>query len=433
MSNTTSSPANRSTSNNQKPVVVNTPPWAPGSLGYQGSPTAPSALSPLLSGVATDTATRKAFSLPLISGKGKNTKVDRYLAIEATKKYDKNLYTLVNSNITLKNPYTGVVETYNGYFIPKPKTTNKDSGDKSGDSSNKPSKQIPEAAYPNKWKWNLPPHLWSRPVYSASVLDTGQGDLKSKPMPMDSYRRGRIWWKATPNLEVQDKNGVKSATSKSTLDRRYGFQFMWNPEAFSTSVAVNMDIYPSVQDRFIGVAGAFPATETISFNIRLDRTNDFACMAHLVPRFFSTVRVSNNEAPVNLFSNIGLLDDFVKYYKGFGNFADTEANMKRKIADLITRGTIADLEFLYKAINGEGISANQKWVNGRGIATADIGFLMPTLLHVDIGPLSYDGYVTALQVNHIAFSPEMIPIRTDVSISLNLLATAGITSQLGAQ
>jgi hypothetical protein len=99
----------------------------------------------------------------------------------------------------------------------------------------------------------------------------------------------------------------------------------------------------------------------------------------------------------------------------------------------LQRGTIADIEYLYMAINGPGpgtqnaLSVGNKWVNSRGIATADIGFLMPTLLNIDIGPLSYQGYVTNLQVNHISFTQEMIPIRSDLTISLNLLATVGLS------
>jgi hypothetical protein len=38
------------------------------------------------------------------------------------------------------------------------------------------------------------------------------------------------------------------------------------------------------------------------------------------------------------------------------------------------------------------------------------------------------GYLTSLQVNHLSFTESMIPMRSDVTISLNLLATAGITS-----
>jgi hypothetical protein len=84
------------------------------------------------------------------------------------------------------------------------------------------------------------------------------------------------------------------------------------------------------------------------------------------------------------------------------------------------------------AINGPGpggtSSANDHWKNGRGIITADIGFLMPTLLNIDVGPLSYIGYVTSMSVNHTMFTQDMIPIQSTVNISLNLLATAGLAT-----
>jgi hypothetical protein len=105
--------------------------------------------------------------------------------------------------------------------------------------------------------------------------------------------------------------------------------------------------------------------------------------------------------------------------------------MSKKLIDLFQRGTIADIEYLFRAINGPGPSGaadNTEWMNGRGVKTADIGWLMPTLLHVDIGPLAYEGYVTALNVNHVAFTPNMTPIRSDVTVSINLLATASLTT-----
>jgi hypothetical protein len=95
-----------------------------------------------------------------------------------------------------------------------------------------------------------------------------------------------------------------------------------------------------------------------------------------------------------------------------------------KIQDLQKYGTLADIEYLYKAINGPG------WVNqATGRKSSDIGFLSPTLLRVDIGPLSYLGYVNSMSVNHTMFSKGMIPMVTDVTIQFNLMATAGLATK----
>jgi hypothetical protein len=122
--------------------------------------------------------------------------------------------------------------------------------------------------------------------------------------------------------------------------------------------------------------------------------------------------------------------EFSEYYSGNTSFQTSAEQLEDKLLDLFERGTIADVEYLYRAINGPG-AGDTLWTNRRGIQTADIGYLIPTLLNIDIGPLAYRGYVTSLGVQHVRFTPDMIPISTRVSINLNLLATAGLTSSKG--
>lgn len=300
---------------------------------------------------------------------------------------------------------------------------------------------------PSEYDWNLPPHQWSLPLHSTDVNNIeNQEPFGVRGLPHDAYRRGRIWWKANYDLEVNYGKDKKSQKlSKGDNDRKIGFQFLWNPETFGTQVAVQMEAVPQPADIFLGVTGAFPATEVISFNIRLDRTNDFACAASRVPRprlqdnLFNLVQYERDFAAGNadtasryiLSDAIGKerVADLTPYYTVSGGFFYYGDRLAEKIADLLNNGTISDLEYLYSAINGKGPGNGVPWVNGRGRKTADIGFLMPTLLHVDIGPLSYEGYVTNLNVNHIAFTPDMVPIRTDVSFSMNLLATVTISNK----
>jgi hypothetical protein len=297
---------------------------------------------------------------------------------------------------------------------------------------------------PNGYKWNLPPHRWSMPLMpSSKTFATGAKGRMRTPVS-DAYRRGRIWWKANdPTVKVftSDKKGTVDKTSKVSQlsngeDRRYGFQFLWNPETFGTSVAVQMDATPTAGDRFLSVAGAFPATETITFNIRIDRTNDFACAAGATGRPTQIAKVGSGVVADNWVTKDYARRFMTFYNKARGGFFFgtnyDEEMFVNNIVDLLQRGTIADIEYLYKAINGPGpgsVNAQgvaSKWVNSRGIATSDIGFLMPTLLNIDIGPLSYQGYVTNLKVDHTSFTQEMIPIRSDLTISLNLLATVGL-------
>jgi hypothetical protein len=264
----------------------------------------------------------------------------------------------------------------------------------------------------------------------------------------EMYRRGRIWWRANdPNGQILGADKSVTVPDASNA-RKYGFQFLWNPESFGTQVAIQMDATPTAADRFLAVAGAFPATETISFTIRIDRTNDFAWGASKLKRpdqvsqipALSPVPPSSAEyiSPGNYVSRADVQDILRtgNPYSGGTFFGNPGINgngtdyVVDKLTDLFNRGTIADIEYIYRAVNGNGPSgaASDAWVNSRGIATADIGFLMPTLLNIDIGPLSYQGYINNLTVTHTSFTENMIPIRSDVTMSINLLATAGISS-----
>jgi hypothetical protein len=232
------------------------------------------------------------------------------------------------------------------------------------------------------------------------------------------YRRGRIYWYArTDNAYLGSGAYNNGADNK---DPRYGFQFLWNPSEINTQVAMNLSVTPSFADKFVDVAGAFPSGEYLTFTIRIDRTNDFAALKS-IPK----------SAGANTSGWTTTYDRLAKYYANSDYYSASHSFDKGfastfvgKIQDLQKYGTLADLEFLYKAINGPG------WVNqATGRKSSDIGFLSPTLLRVDIGPLSYLGYVNSMSVNHTSFSKGMIPMVTDVTVQFNLMATAGLATK----
>jgi hypothetical protein len=261
------------------------------------------------------------------------------------------------------------------------------------------------------YSWNLPPHTWSLPLepstFDNMIADSQAWDKKSNPV----NRRGRIYWYSRVDANWMDS---KTKNVGKNSDPRYGFHFLWNPETFSTGVSVNMDITPTTNDKFVQAVGAFPSGEALTLSLQIDRTNDMYCL-----RSHDTSRASL----------VSSFDTFYPFYKG-NSFEDFTAKdpvskglFEDKIKELQTLGTIADIEYLYKAINGPD------WTNpASGRKTADIGFLSPTLLKIEIGPLSYIGYISNISVTHTAFTKGMIPIRSDVSMQFNLMATAGMAS-----
>lgn len=275
---------------------------------------------------------------------------------------------------------------------------------------------------PINYKFNLPPHQWSLPI-RPSALDTEfvGSDVTYKNDSFHGYRRGRIWYWQTAgdvsNIDsttgtvtkasdaTKNQAGVSSA-EQMLLDRNYGFQFLWNPESIQTNVARNMDITPSSADTLRVVAGVFPGQETVSLSIVLDRTNDFAYAK-------ATGAGSAN------------------YYKtGFPLAA--KQNFNDQLSTLLKQGTMADIEYLFRAINGAG-SGERQWTTLLGKKTANVGYLQPTLLGIALGPdthnnLSYVGWISNISINHTAFTETMIPLRTQVSIAIECFSGSGISA-----
>ena len=317
-----------------------------------------------------------------------------------------------------------------------------------------PTAQTVGVAQPtSEYKWNLPPHTWSLPVRPASVdyYAVGSNSYSS----FHGMRRGRIWfWAGASDISTFDASGnattlgnqvasAKAAAGASTTndtsstlkqsDNFYGFQFLWNPTTISTGVTRNMDITPSPADTLKVVAGAFPGQETVSLTIVLDRVNDFACLRAY--RGNSRVYTSPGDASPTQQSYIDINDadsdprtinysDFTNYYLNrYPN--ESAAGTNEKIQNLMAQGTMADLEYLFKAING-----GYAWKNLLGKETANIGFLMPTLLGVQLGPtldsLNYVGWITNLGIQHTDFTENMIPVRTIVSINIDCFSGSGI-------
>jgi hypothetical protein len=258
---------------------------------------------------------------------------------------------------------------------------------------------------PAGYKFNLPPHTWSLPLRPSSVDETYVGNTTFADF--HGLRRGRIWYfQGAGDISEKSTEESTSNAEKMLLDRNYGFQFLWNPENISTNVARNMDITPSAADTLRVVAGVFPGQETLTVSIVIDRTNDFAYG-----------------------KSIGVPDP--SYYSAGFPLAAKQDFVEQWRA-LIKQGTMADLEYLFRAINGSG-SGDKQWTTLLGKKTANVGYLQPTLMGIALGPdvhdnLSYVGWISNISINHTAFTETMIPLRTTVNISFECFSGSGISA-----
>jgi len=314
----------------------------------------------------------------------------------------------------------------------------------------------------NGFKFNLPPHDWSLPVRPV-ILDYDylrKDILDGSPVVSDplidgnhvvgghgtartghGLRRSRIWFfgglesstvinpdgTTTTNAEKTGKSLIEAAKtgnynpgSASVLDRQYGFQFLWNPTDINVTVNRNADITPSAADRSGQLTGNFQGQEQLTFSIVIDRTNDFACAKGFVD--------ANGNVNVNSLTN---------YYNAFYPKEDTQSiTVETKIRNLLKFGTMADIEYLFKSINGSGAyttdvktgkTSYKAWANGLGRITADTGYLTSSIIAVQFGPgadsLSYTGWPESLSIVHSKFTEDMIPLTSVVNVTMTCFST----------
>lgn len=289
---------------------------------------------------------------------------------------------------------------------------------------------------PNGYKFNLSPHKWSRPVdprtIDSNVSGKSRTSFTSANNIPDSLRRGIIWrlssyadlvqpekleyrtqqttsTKNIPTTKGLFKKQVVTTTSvpvkRTGFDNRFGFQFLYNPTDLTSSLSLATDINPEATDKFLATLGIYQGRGVIDIKLFLDRTNDFACF-----------RGSKSATSA-----------FASYYENSsiaGGIVDASTKIQL-VNDLMKKGTLADIEYLYSAINGGNLVGIDK------SPSADVGFLAVAALRLDLGPMHYVGMVSGITIRHIAFTQDMIPIRSEVSITFLRLGNYGLNQDTG--
>jgi len=351
---------------------------------------------------------------------------------------DKAIYGNTNKAVKLSVPF--VTSSGGGYYEVNGKlTTNKQAV-----VTPPPAPQpTPSNTTPKDIKFNLPPHLWSLPAKTDS--------LKTGPITTDGYRLSRMWCFQAPDPVITNTDASKQATNGGTVtdytaaqlagtvvkqssvpvDNQWGFQFLWNPTSITTSLTRNMSVTPSSTDQYAGLAGMFSAMEQISFSIVIDRVNDFACAGGAALTTGADQTRSYDQGALNTLISQG-------YYAG--GYPSKPVNPEQPIDQLnalLRLGTMADVEYIFKMLNGTGTGSgsNQKnWTNALGKHTADVAFLNPTAVAIQFGPtinnLSYVGYIDSMQIVHSIFTQDMLPLHTEITVSF--LGFSMLTQTAGA-
>ena len=250
-------------------------------------------------------------------------------------------------------------------------------------------------------KFNPPLHHSVRPRKSPYSPSYSSSDLSSKVFDSPEARTSKDWRLG----QLVGANEVVGAfKDKKELDHRFGFRFLYNPTTVSMNASVNSSISPNAMRDGSGtlfITGA--GLGSVSMEILLNRIPEVS-------------------APRGKKKGKDLTDDE---------------------KDLRDKGTMVDLDFLFRVANGTwdvttgygapvvGDKGNDKKGNPKNpkvlqtiytSETGDIGLLVPTPMWLSIGPgLRYYGWLQEVTHKHTMFSPDMVPMVTRVQLTFQRL------------
>lgn len=173
-------------------------------------------------------------------------------------------------------------------------------------------------------------------------------------------------------------------------DKPYAFHFLYNPPKIAIQTGLNVDVTFDPQD--IGPNFASGA-QTISFDIFLNRMMDMTLT---------------------------------------GAVRGGQVLNRLQLADLRRYGTLHDLRYLYHCCNGpaQNLYSNSDSSGASSSftdKTPDVGFLYSSPVEVHFGAdLRFAGIINSIGVEHKLFNKGMVPIYSEVAISLTRIAGTGV-------
>jgi hypothetical protein len=242
-------------------------------------------------------------------------------------------------------------------------------------------------------------YKYNAPLVSGAYLGAGisadsiNGTLTSKGTPItastftDAYNawRGVTGGRGTIQMDRQYvKNIAESQKNKIKIDpQMYGFKFLYNPTTVSMGWGVQSEMDPpymaSGEDVFNPISANL-ITSTVVFEVLLNRIADF-----------------------NHLNADGSLIGAYPYGQIDVPIEDRQ--------EIYNRGTMYDLEYFFKTINGPRATFQSRF-NG---VTADAGWLLPSSLELHLGAgMRYRIRINEVSINHAMFNDRMVPILSTV-------------------
>lgn len=229
--------------------------------------------------------------------------------------------------------------------------------------------------------WNPPAHLMTKPPR----IEWMDGTIKDWSFKDDHTRTYNGPNGKDLGVLVKGRLGAIYTYGSDVSGARWGAQFHYNPTDISMSAmglndpTLNIESYMAMTDtqNLLGTFGQ------INFQIYFNRIYDVNYPGdHQYPQALSPAYGPK---------------------KG-----ESQGSMLRRL------GTQYDVEYLFRAVNGDPTMDISL-----GYETADKGVVIQRPVVLSLGPFVYRGVVNSIAVNHIMFTPNMVPTFTSVSIGFS--------------
>jgi len=199
--------------------------------------------------------------------------------------------------------------------------------------------------------------------------------------------RGTIQMDKKFVTKVLKKKDPKGTTFTNFDDKLYGFRFSYNPTTVSMGwqiqTAMNPEFLASGDDEFVPISAGL-LSSVVEFTLWLNRIED-----------------------MKLLSDQGLV------YKNPYPYPRTITAKDEK--ELWKKGTMYDLEYLFKTLNGPHATFKSEMLQGE---TADRGWLRPAIVELHLGAqMRYKVRIQDFSVNHIMFNSRMVPLLSTVKLT----------------
>jgi hypothetical protein len=231
------------------------------------------------------------------------------------------------------------------------------------------------------------------------VLPGNYGDAKTAWTNATPSGRGAFQMDRQTNtaeaIAFANKNTFNS-TATVPDNTKYGFKFLYNPNTVQMSWGAIMQTDPvfeaSGKDEFIpGTANL--TSSFIDFSLVLNRIQDFT--------YLDANGLKNSKD------------------NPYGSFALPQgvATQNAELKKIYEKGTMYDLEYLFKVMHGNGAYVTYNSVLQEG-TTADPGWLPVRPIELHLGnKLRYRVRIASLSVSHTIFNARMVPLLSTITLS----------------